>query len=114
MVSYMRSLDSTFGALSDPVRRAVLARLAQGEAAVSELAADHPISLPAFLKHIRVLEGAGLLASRKEGRVRRCRLVPDPLASAEEWLEQHRVFWSRQLDALERFLSTPTKEDDSK
>lgn len=114
MVIYGSALDATFGALSDPVRRAVLARLAHGEAGVSELAAGHPISLPAFLKHLRVLEEAGLVASRKEGRVRRCRLMPDPLATAEEWLEQHRVFWSRQLDSLARYLTESNKEDEPK
>jgi DNA-binding transcriptional ArsR family regulator len=112
MVNFSADLDSTFGALSDPVRRAVLERLRRGETGVSELAAEHGISLPAFLKHLRVLEDAGLLASRKEGRVRFCRLLPEALAPAGDWIARNRAFWDHQLDALGRYLdeATPQKE----
>src|ERR1041385_5704078 len=85
MVNYP-ALDRTFTALADPIRRSVLASLRRGERSVSELAAPHPISLPAFLKHLHVLERAGLLSARKTGRVRRCRLRAAPLARATGWL----------------------------
>lgn len=75
MVNYSRALDATFGALADPTRRAILARLAQGEASVTEIAAPFQISLPATSKHLRVLERAGLLAWQRQGRVHRCRLA---------------------------------------
>jgi len=101
-------LSNTFAALADPTRRAVVERLArQGEASVSELAFDHDMSLPAFLKHVRVLEDAGLLTSAKTGRVRRCRLAPRGLAEAERWLHAHRAFWEGQLRSLDRFLTAP-------
>jgi DNA-binding transcriptional ArsR family regulator len=111
MVNHQDPVETVFGALADPVRRAVLARLAHEEHSVSELAAEHSISLPAFLKHIHVLEEAGLLATRKVGRVRRCRLTPGPLAAANRWLEEYRLLWDRQLDRLERFLTESHEED---
>lgn len=109
MVNY--SLDRTFGALADPIRRAVVTQLAAGGESVSGLAAAHPISLPAFMKHVRVLERAGLVRTVKRGRVRHCQLDAARLADAERWLQEHRVFWERQLASLERFLrpKTPTK-----
>jgi DNA-binding transcriptional ArsR family regulator len=97
-------LDATFAALSDPIRRGILARLAQGEASVSALAAPYDISLPAVSKHLRVLERAKLVARRKEGRVNRCRLVAAPMKDAAEWIERYRQFWEEQFDALARFL----------
>jgi DNA-binding transcriptional ArsR family regulator len=93
-------LDAVFSALSDPTRRAIIVRLADGEASVSELAAPFDVSLPAVTKHLRVLEGAGLLAHRKEGRVRRCRLVGEPMREAVDWLERYRDFWQARLDSL--------------
>jgi DNA-binding transcriptional ArsR family regulator len=104
MVKYSRSLDATFKALADPTRRAILENLARGQASVSELAAPHRMSLPAIMKHLRVLESAGLLQHRKQGRSRRCRLSARPLQQAESWLERYRVFWNRQFDSLERYL----------
>jgi DNA-binding transcriptional ArsR family regulator len=98
------SLDQTFSALADPIRRSVVTRLAAGEESVSALADGHPISLPAFLKHVRVLERAGLVRTVKRGRVRRCRLDAARLREAEGWLQEHRLFWERQLHSLERFL----------
>ena len=98
------SLDLLFSALSDPTRRAILARLAEGEATVGDLARPFPISLPAISKHLRVLERAGLLERRIEGRMHRCRLQPRPLKDAVDWLAEYRQFWERQLDALEAHL----------
>ena len=105
------SLDQTFGALADPIRRSVVTRLASGGESVSALAAGHSISLPAFMKHVRVLERAGLVRTVKRGRVRHCQLDAARLDEAERWLQDHRIFWERQLASLERFLRprTPTK-----
>jgi len=112
MVNYISPpLDRTFSALADPTRRAILERLAQGEAAVSRLAEPFDISLPATLKHLGVLEKAGLIARTKEGRVSRCRLVGDPLKDAAEWIAHYRRFWERQLDALAEHLAETPRED---
>lgn len=99
-----KSLDATFAALSDPTRRAILARLAQGEASVSDLAGPFAMSLPAFLKHVFTLERAGLLEARKDGRVRRCRLAAAPLHEAADWLARYERFWEERLEALGRCL----------
>jgi len=106
MVNYS-SLDRTFAALADPTRRAILSRLGLGEANVSELAEPFSISLPAISKHLRVLEEAGLLVRRKEGRTHHCHLRPDPLGDAVEWIEEARRFWDDRLDALAQFLEQP-------
>jgi len=105
MVNYSAGLNETFGALADPTRRAILASLAQGEASVSELAEPHRMSLPAVLKHLTVLERAGLVAQQKEGRVRRCRLIAEPLKEAGDWIAGYRSFWERQLESLDRYLA---------
>jgi DNA-binding transcriptional ArsR family regulator len=98
-------LSQLFSALSDPTRRAILQRLArEGEATVGELARPFAMSLPAISKHIRVLEGAGLLERRVQGRVHRCRLQPRPLKDAVDWLVEYRQYWEAQLDALGRYL----------
>jgi DNA-binding transcriptional ArsR family regulator len=112
MVNYS-SLDSTFAALADPTRRAILSRLALGEANVSELAEPFSISLPAISKHLRVLEDAGLLVRRKEGRTHHCSLRADPLGDAVEWIEEARRFWGGRLDALAEYLEEPA-DDPSK
>ena len=112
MVNYS-SLDRTFAALADPTRRAILSRLALGEANVSELAEPFSISLPAISKHLRVLEEAGLLERRKEGRTHHCRLRPEPLSEAAQWIEEARRFWDERLDALAQFLEQ-TNEDTGK
>jgi DNA-binding transcriptional ArsR family regulator len=105
MVKYSdRHLDATFGALSDATRRGILARLAQGEASVSDLAAPFDISLPGVAKHLRVLERAKLITRRKEGRINRCRLVAESMKDAAEWIDRYRQFWEQQFDALARFL----------
>jgi len=93
-------LDAVFSALADPTRRAIVVRLSEGEASVSELAAPFDVSLPAVTKHLAVLERAGLLEHRKRGRVRHCRLVAAPMKVADDWLSTYRVFWERRLDSL--------------
>jgi DNA-binding transcriptional ArsR family regulator len=107
----MERLDATFTALADPTRRAILARLSSGEASVSDLADPFPMSLPALLKHVEALERAGLLRSRKEGRVRRCQLEAAPLAEAADWIGHYRQFWESRLDALDRYLRQTHHEE---
>jgi len=102
------SLDAVFSALSDATRRAILDRLSQGEAQVSELAEPFDMSLPAVSKHLGVLERAGLITRQKDGRIRRCHLVADPLQSAAGWLESYRCFWESRLDSLKQYLNRPT------
>ena len=100
-------LDGVFSALADPTRRAIVMRLAEGDASVSELAAPFDVSLPAVTKHLAVLERAGLLEHHKQGRVRHCRLVAAPMKIADDWLGTYRVFWERRLDSLaDHFKST--------
>jgi len=94
-------MDSFFAALSDPTRRAVIERLVQGPAPVSELHAPHQIALPTFLRHLKVLEEAGLVQSEKQGRVRIVRIAPEPLAAAEDWLIALRRNWEARLDRLD-------------
>ncbi|MCG8509736.1 MAG: metalloregulator ArsR/SmtB family transcription factor, partial [Rhodospirillales bacterium] len=94
------SLDTTFAALADPTRRAILARLASGEASVGELAKPFEISLPAVSKHLDVLETARLITRKKDGQWRRCRLSPEPLREASDWISHYRQFWEEQFDRL--------------
>jgi len=106
MVKYTNEdLDATFGALSDPTRRAILARLSKGEAQVSELAEPFGMSLPAVSKHLRVLENAKLITRQIDGRVHRLRINPKPLQSAQSWIEHHEKFWKQQLNSLENYLN---------
>ncbi|CAB3639346.1 ArsR/SmtB family transcription factor [Achromobacter pestifer] len=98
------ALDRIFSALADGTRRRVLADLEQGTASVSELARPHAMSLPAFLKHLRVLEDAGLIARAKDGRVVSCTLSPEPMQAASNWLARYEKFWNGQLDSLARYL----------
>lgn len=93
-----------FGALSDPTRRTILARLAGGELSVSALARPFAVSAPAISRHLRVLEASGLIARHKAGRVHYCRLRLDALNGAGRWIERQRTFWERQLDALARYV----------
>ena len=93
-------LDQFFTALGDPTRRAVVERLTRGPAPVSELHAPHDIALPTFLRHLRVLEDAGLLRSEKRGRVRTCHIEATPLHEIETWLDRQRRTWERRLDRL--------------
>src|SRR5512139_1497908 len=97
-------LDRTFAALADPTRRAILARLASGEASVTELAAPFDMSLPAVSKHLKVLENAGLIARGREAQWRPCRLDAEPMREASEWLDRYAKFWSSSLDRLAAFV----------
>jgi DNA-binding transcriptional ArsR family regulator len=112
MVNYSTAaLDLTFSALSDATRRGILARLAKGESSVTELAAPYDISLPAVSKHLHVLARAGLIEQEKDGRVRRCRLVAEPMKDAAEWITRYRRFWEEQFDALARYLEESQEEE---
>jgi len=97
-------LDRVFAALADPTRRGVLESLSGGSAAVSELAAPSGMSLPGFMKHLRVLEEAGLIAREKEGRVVSCELSAAPMKAASTWMSRYEKFWSDKLDSLARYL----------
>src|SRR5687767_755693 len=99
-------LTTTFAALADPTRRAILARLAQGEATVGELAAPFPISLQAISKHLKVLERAGLIARGRNAQLRPSRLQGDALKEAADWLGGYRGFWESRLDRLDEHLRT--------
>jgi DNA-binding transcriptional ArsR family regulator len=97
-------LSSTFAALADPTRRAILARLVAGEASVTELAQPFEMSLPAVSKHLKVLERAGLIARSREAQWRPCRLDARPLEDAADWLEHYRRFWQQSFDRLDDYL----------
>ena len=97
-------LSTTFAALADPTRRAILARLASGECSVSELAEPFDISLPAVTKHLKVLERAGLIRRGREAQWRPCRLEAQPLRDASHWIDRYRRFWEERLDRLGDFL----------
>ena len=112
MVKYSRGLDATFRALADPTRRGILAHLSRGQASVTQLAGPYRMSLPAVMKHLRVLERAGLVSQRKTGRVRRCRLSVQPLEHAATWLAQYRAFWEKQFDSLDRYLTQEKSSED--
>src|SRR5271157_2422206 len=99
-------LDHLFHALADPTRRAMLQSLAIGSRNIGELAAPHRMSFAAASKHVRVLEKAGLIRRRREGRRHVCRIEPSPLAAAERWLRFYERFWNRRLDALEALLKS--------
>jgi DNA-binding transcriptional ArsR family regulator len=98
------SLDATFAALSDPTRRAILARLAEGEATVNELVAPFRLSQPAISKHLKVLEKAGLITRGRDAQKRPCRIEARPLAEADEWLERYRKIWEANFDRLDDLL----------
>lgn len=104
VVQYSMKLDSTFAALSDPTRRGILERLGHGEASVSDLAERFKMTLTGVRKHIRILEGAGLVATKKVGRVRSCRLGPRRLADEAAWIEAYRQMLDARLDRLGAFL----------
>jgi DNA-binding transcriptional ArsR family regulator len=100
----MRSLDHTFAALADPTRRAIVARLAQGDATVGELAKPFEISLPAISRHLKILEKAALISNERQGKHRLCRLEREALASVAEWIDFQRTFWSGSFDRLDARL----------
>lgn len=97
-------LSTTFAALADPTRRAILARLVSGEASVTELAEPFEMSMPAVSKHLKVLERAGLIARGREAQWRPCRLQAGPLKNAADWLDHYRQFWEQSLDRLGDYL----------
>ena len=97
-------LDAVFGALSDATRRQILARLAQKECSVTELGEPFPVSVPATSRHLRVLESGGLISQRKAGRVHYCRIQPNQLQHAADWMVQQRGFWEQHFDSLARYL----------
>ena len=110
-------LSATFAALSDPTRRAILARLASGETSVTELAQPFAMSLPAISKHLKVLERAGLIVRGREAQWRPCRLEAGPLKDAADWLERYRRFWEESFARLEDYLEelqTKERERESK
>ena len=111
MMNY--ELDKTFAALADPARRAMVERLVQGPASVSELAKPLPMSLPAVMLHLKVLEESGLVTSRKEGRVRTCRIDPKMLSQAEQWVSERRRMWERNLDRLGAYLEQQDRQEQS-
>jgi DNA-binding transcriptional ArsR family regulator len=100
----MQTLDTAFSALADPTRRAILARLAQGEATVGELGQPFTISAPAISRHLRVLEDAALIARSQRGQQRVIRLNPQGLKTAQEWLDHYRAFWNGAFDRLDVHL----------
>ena len=105
-------LSSTFAALADPTRRAILARLASGDCTVGELAAPFEISLPAVSKHLRVLERAGLISRGREAQWRPCRIEGSPLKEVADWAERYRPVWEARLDRLDDYLKRLTKGDE--
>jgi DNA-binding transcriptional ArsR family regulator len=104
MVQYLPTLDTTFSALSDPTRRAILERLARGSATISELAEPAEMSLTGLKKHVRVLEEAELVSTEKRGRARHCRLGPRRLEDVSQWLEDYRRGWEERFDRVEEIV----------
>jgi len=106
-------LSTTFAALADPTRRAILARLSEGEASVSELAAPHAMSLPSISRHLKVLENAGLVVKGRSAQWRPCRLDPAPLAEADTWMAPYRTFFESRLTRLADQLANTRRQEDS-
>ena len=104
-------LSNTFAALSDPTRRAIRARLASGEASVTELAAPFAMSMPAISKHLKVLERAGLIARGREAQWRPCRIEAGPLKDVADWVEHYRRFWDESFDRLDKYLIELKKKE---
>ena len=104
MTAHAERLDATFSALADPTRRAILARLARGEASVMELAQPFAMSQPAISKHLKVLERAGLISRGRDAQRRPCKLVPAPLRAVDAWIDRYRELWEQTFDALDDVL----------
>lgn len=118
MLQHSTNLDLAFQALADPARRAMVERLCDGPASVSELARPFDMSLSAVVQHLAVLEGSGLVRTQKQGRVRTCRVEPEALRGVERWIHERRLLWERRLDRLGDYLKAnpdmpvQTKDDD--
>jgi len=112
MLNQSPELDRLFQALADPARRAMIERLSHGPAPVSELARPLPMSLPAAMQHLGVLESAGLVRTEKIGRVRTCAIEPQALSQAERWINARRIEWQHRLDRLGDYLKTLENEGD--
>jgi DNA-binding transcriptional ArsR family regulator len=106
-----QTLDRTFSALSDPRRRHILEQLSTGPASISELARPLEISLPGVMKHIRILEGAGLVTTEKKGRTRECRIEPGEMDEVSTWIEHYRLQWERRLDRLGEIVERAIREE---
>ena len=113
MSKYDARLDQCFSALGDPTRRTILQRLARGTATVSELAAPHDMALPSFMEHLKKLEAAQLITSRKDGRTRTCALSPDAFAPARSWLSEQSAVWEGRLDRFDDYINTLMQERDT-
>ncbi|HLZ09400.1 MAG TPA: metalloregulator ArsR/SmtB family transcription factor [Chloroflexota bacterium] len=111
MATTTEQLDVTFMALADPTRRAILARLAEGEATVSELAAPFDLSLPGVSKHLKVLQRAGLITQGRKAQWRPCRLETAPLRAVDEWVERYRQIWEENFERLDEYLEELKKQD---
>ena len=109
-----QNLDTTFAALADPTRRAILARLAEGEVSVTELAAPFEMSLPAISKHLKVLERAGLIVRGRDAQWRPCRLDARPLQEAAAYIDRYRELWEQSFERLDDYLKTLQQKDKSK
>ncbi|MFZ6647437.1 ArsR/SmtB family transcription factor [Undibacterium sp. TJN25] len=111
MENYSASLNNVFHALADPTRRSVIARLGSGSASIKELAEPFGLGLPSFLKHIKVLESSGLIASEKVGRVRTCKLKHENLTAAQKWFDEQRMVWENRYENLDNLLTTLKGEE---
>jgi DNA-binding transcriptional ArsR family regulator len=107
MAQYLSRLDAVFGALSDPTRRLVIGELGRGPASVCDLARSSSMTLPSFMKHLRILETTGLIRTAKAGRVRTCTLNRERLAVVDGWLVEQRAIWEGRADRLEQFVTNP-------
>jgi DNA-binding transcriptional ArsR family regulator len=110
MLNQLPSLDLMFQALADPTRRAMVERLGLGPASVSDLARPLAMSMPAVMQHLQMLEASGLVRSEKTGRVRTCRIAPEALSLAEQWINDRRIGWEHRLDRLADHLGEPDQE----
>ncbi|MHC9292969.1 ArsR/SmtB family transcription factor [Mycobacterium sp. LTG2003] len=111
MAQYLAGLDEVFLALADPTRRAVIHQLGRGPASVGDLAREATMTLPSFMKHVRMLESTGLIHTAKAGRVRTCTLDRKRLAVVDDWLAQQRRIWEERTDRLEQFVTRPNQKD---
>lgn len=111
MANHLQELDGIFQALSDPTRRAVIGRLGRGPTSIGDLAKPFDMALPSFMKHIKTLEGCGLIRTRKAGRVRTCSIEKDGFRMVETWLSAQRAVWEARTDRLEQFVTATQQKD---